>query len=241
LRNLFFAMHIKVGPPVSEDNFFPRPKLIGRILRSLEHAHVAFVGPRRTGKTSCLKAIVANPPTGYVPIHLNLEKYSSVRKWLDAMLDAVLKELKKPGPKAPWLIEKSTNFLNRIEELKVMGQGIKLAPTKDKSAEWQPIADKLIQVLQETNAPILFLLDEFPVFLNLIARKHPHEEVEALLNWFRAARHDLVDLAPRFLVTGSIGLKGVVRRLGLSPTINDFQTLEIPPLTATESQRFLTP
>ena len=232
-------MNIKVGPPVSDEDFYPRPELIARLLRALEHAHVAFLGPRRTGKTSCLKKIKAAPPTGYVPISLNLEQYDSVEAWLMAMLAQVQAELRKPGPKAPWLIEKGAQFLKRIEEIQVMGNGIKLASGREKTPVWRPIADELLSLLKDTNSPILFLLDEFPVFLNLVARKHTKEEVEALLNWFRAARQELVELAPRFLVTGSIGLKGVVRRLGLSPTINDFDTLEIPPLTETEALEFL--
>lgn len=232
-------MNIKVGPPVSEDNFYPRPELIARLLRALENAHVAFLGPRRTGKTSCLRKILATPPTGYVPILINLEKYDSPEAWLLAMLEHVQAELKKPGPKAPWLVEKGMSFLGRIEELTIMGHGIKLAAAKEKTAQWRPLANQLLQLLKDTNPPILFLLDELPVFLNLVARKHPKEEVEALLNWFRSARQDLVDHAPRFLVTGSIGLKGVVRRLGLSPTINDFDTLEIPLLTDAVALKFL--
>lgn len=239
MRNLSVAMNIKVGPPVSEDNFFPRPALITRLLRALEHANVAFLGPRRTGKTSCLRKILATPPTGYVPILLNLEQFDSVEGWLLAMLEKVREELKKPGPKAPWLLEKGANLLGRIEEITVMGHSIKLAANKEKPATWRPMADSLLGLLKETNAPILFLLDEFPVFLNLVAKKHTKEEVEALLNWFRSARQELVDHAPRFLVTGSIGLKGVVRRLGLSPTINDFDTMEIPPLAAAEALKFL--
>lgn len=233
------ALHIKVGPPVSADNFYPRPELVARLLRALEHAHVAFLGPRRTGKTSCLKKILSAPPTGYVPIFLNLEKYDRVEEWLLAMLESVRTELNKPGPKAPWLLEKGTNFLSRIEQLTIAGQSIKLAAAKEKSAPWRPLADDLLKLLKETNPPIIFLLDEFPVFLNLVARKHSKEEVEALLNWFRSARSDLVDHAPRFLVTGSIGLKGVVRRLGLAPTINDFDTLEIPPLNEADALKFL--
>jgi uncharacterized protein len=232
-------MNIKIGPPVSEDNFYPRPALISRLLRALEHSHVAFLGPRRTGKTSCLRKIVATPPTGYVPILLNLEHYDRVESWLAAMLEGVRVELKKPGPKAPWLLAQGAAFLSRIEELTIMGHGIKLAAAKEKPATWRPLADELLRLLQETNPPILFLLDEFPVFLNLVARRHSRDEVEALLNWFRAARQALVDHAPRFLVTGSIGLKGVVRRLGLSPTINDFDTLEIPPLTEADALKFL--
>jgi len=232
-------MNIKVGPPVSDDDFYPRHELIARLLRALEHAHVAFLGPRRTGKTSCLKKIKAAPPTGYVPISMNLEQYDNVEAWLLAMLSQVQAELKKPGPKAPWLIEKGAQILSRVEEIQVMGNGIKLSSAKEKAAAWRPLADELLRLLKETNPPILFLLDEFPVFLNLVARKHTKEEVEALLNWFRAARQELVEHAPRFLVTGSIGLKGVVRRLGLSPTINDFDTMEIPSLTEPEALEFL--
>lgn len=182
---------------------------------------------------------MANPPTGYVPIFINLEHYDRVEAWFLAMLEGVRAELKKPGPKAPWLLEKGASFLGRIEELSVMGNGIKLAASKEKSTSWRPLADELLRLLQETNPPILFLLDEFPVFLNLVARKQSRDEVEALLNWFRSARQTLIDGAPRFLVTGSIGLKAVVRRLGLSPAINDFDTIEIPPLTEAEALAFI--
>lgn len=239
MRNYCVAMNIKVGPPVSDDDFHPRPELIARLLRALEHAHVAFLGPRRTGKTSCLKKIEAAPPTGYVPIALNLEQYDTAEAWLSAMLSKVRMELGKPGPKAPWLAEKGLLLLRRIEEIQVAGTGIKLSGAKERTPTWRPLADEFLRLLKETNPPILFLLDEFPVFLNLVARKHGKDEVEALLNWFRAARHDLVELAPRFLVTGSIGLKGVVRRLGLAPTINDFDTVVIPPLSESEALQFL--
>ncbi len=200
----------------------------------MEQQNVAFLGPRRTGKTSCLQKIIANPPTGYVPIYMDLEQYNSPKQWLKATLDEVLKKLKKPSPKASWLVQN----LTRIEEIKVMGQGIKLSATKDKSNEWRPIADELIRVLTETNKHIIFLLDEFPVFLNHVAKNQPREELENLLHWFRATRQELMDIA-RFLVTGSIGLQGIVRKLGLSTTINDFKTLEIPALSEKDGLKFL--
>jgi hypothetical protein len=209
--------------------------LISRLLRALEQSNVAFLGPRRTGKTSCLQEILKNPPTGYVPILLNLEKHDNVVGWLTEMVAKVHEELGKPGPKAPWLIEQGGKFLKRIEEIQIAGTGIKLSAATTNPQAWKPLADQFLNLLRESNAPFLFLLDEFPAFLALVARKNSREEVEAVLNWFRAARHELVDHAPRFLVTGSIGLKGVVRRLGLSPSINDFDTQEIPPLEESEA------
>ena len=228
-------MNLKLSPPATADNFYPRPALIARILRALERGNVAFLGPRRTGKTSCLKAILSHPPTGYVPILLNLEKHGTVIAWLTDMVAAVRTELDKPGPKAPWLSQHGGAFLKRIEQIQVMGTGIKLVAAADDPQPWRRLADEFLSLLKESDAPFLFLLDEFPAFLNLVALKTSREEVEAVLNWFRSARHELIDRAPRFLVTGSIGLKGVVRRLNLSPSINDFDTLEIPPLADGEA------
>ena len=238
MRNISNAMNLRLGPPVTADNFYPRPALIARILRALERGNVAFLGPRRTGKTSCLKAILSNPPTGYVPILLNLEKHDTVTAWLTDMVTAVRRELDKPGPKAPWLLQHSGAFLKRIEQIQVMGTGITLAAAHDPHP-WRGLADEFLNLLKESNAPFLFLLDEFPAFLNLVALKTSREEVEAVLNWFRSARHELIDRATRFLVTGSIGLQGVVRRLNLSPSINDFDTLEIPPLADGEALNLL--
>ena len=228
-------MNIRVGPPVTGDNFYPRPVLITRILRALEQAHVVFLGPRRTGKTSCLEEILVNPPTGYVPILVNLEKHDSGIGWLGEMVAAVRAALDKPGPKAPWLVQQGGRFLRRVEEIQILGNGLKLSAAAEKPQAWRQLADEFLGLLKESDAPFLFLLDEFPAFLTLVARKTSREEVEAVLNWFRAARHELKDHAPRFLVTGSIGLQGVVRRLGLSPSINDFDTREIPPLEEKEA------
>jgi len=92
-----------------------------------------------------------------------------------------------------------------------------------------------MELLSGADAPILFLLDEFPTFLKLVAKQRSRDEVEAVLNWFRAARHELKDKQVRFLVTGSIGLKGVVRSLGLAPAVNEFDPHEIPPLNDAEA------
>jgi len=106
LCNKCIVMNIRVGPPVTGDNFYPRPALITRILRALEQSHVVFLGPRRTGKTSCLEEILVNPPTGYVPILLNLEKHDSVIGWLGEMVAAVRAALDKPGQRRLGLFSK---------------------------------------------------------------------------------------------------------------------------------------
>ncbi len=224
------CMKIKIGPPVTGANFFERPALIESLLRSLRRGNVAFLGPRRTGKTSCLEKIQADPHE-FLPILLNLEKHDSVEAWLGDMLASLRVTMEKPQPRIEWAEAKITAFLNRIRkiDLSVIG-GIEIAPSR-RQPPWRKAADEFLALLKESGLPVLFLLDEFPTFLKLVARKHSRDEVEAVLNWFRAARHELKDSQARFLVTGSIGLKGVVRALGLAPAVNEFDTHEIPPLT----------
>jgi len=226
-------MKLRIGPPVTGEDFYPRPQLIQILTRALRGGHVAFLGPRRTGKTSCLKAIVADPPDGYVPLLLNLEKHHSITDWLKEMATVTRATLNKPTPKLRWVQDKGADFVRRLD--KINFHGISLDLTASKQPVWRPAADELLALLKESDAPMLFLLDEFPAFLNLVVKKTSRDEVEAALNWFRSARHELSDSSARFLVTGSIGLRSVVRRLGLSPTINDFDVREIPPLKDTEA------
>jgi hypothetical protein len=51
------CMEIRIGPPATGSNFYKRPALIAGLLRALRRGNVAFLGPRRTGKTSCLEEI----------------------------------------------------------------------------------------------------------------------------------------------------------------------------------------
>lgn len=223
-------MKLRIGPPATGENFYKRPKLISSLLRSLSRGNVAFLGPRRTGKTSCLEEIRAHP-SHFVPILLNLEKHDNVVAWLAEMVNALHIAFDKPA--VATTARASAQFLDRLKKIQLGPVGVEIG--EKSKVSWRPVADQLLKELRDAKQPILFLLDEFPTFLKLIAKKDGPSEVEAVLNWFRAARNELKDTQVRFLVTGSIGLRGVVRKLGLAPSINEFDTKDIPPLTTDEA------
>ena len=233
---------LKIGAPATGDHFFPRTSLRQRLLRALSRDHVAFLGPRRTGKTSILLDLRNNPPAGISPVFLDLQGLRSVPAWLNLMLLETKTLLETQPEKLPWLknLRKgSIGLLKRVEQITVAGTGIKLSPGQPAVESWEPVANEFLALLHDHELPIYFLLDEFPWFLGHVAAHHTAAEVDAILNWFRKARLALSDLPARFLVTGSIGLTGLLRRLGLSPAANDFDTIDIDPLDEADARRFL--
>ncbi len=222
-------MDIRIGPPATGDNFYKRPKLISRLMRALDRGNVAFLGPRRTGKTSCLKEIHSHPGK-FLTIFLNLEKLHSPEEWLAEMVAGLRAALEKPPERFAGAKSKTSSFLSRVRTLSIPGVMSVDLGSAVPPREWVGSAREFLALLSESEVPVLFLLDEFPTFLNLVAKRSGISAVEEILLWFRAARSELQESEVRFLVTGSIGLKGVVRKWGLAPTVNEFDTHEIPPL-----------
>jgi len=112
LHNELIAQHfrckeLRIGSPATGDNYYPRPALIAKLLRSLKGDNVAFLGPRRTGKTSCLEQIKAQPGH-FVPILINLEKHDTVEAWFSEMLAKLRVALAEPKGRMAGLADKAT-------------------------------------------------------------------------------------------------------------------------------------
>lgn len=232
---------LRIGSPATGDNFFPRQRLRNRLLRALARDHVAFLGPRRTGKTSILLDLAAHPPAEVVAVNLDLQGLRDIPAWLNLMLAEVKRNLESP-PTEGWLKQagsRAVAALKRVDEISLLGAKIKLAQGQPAVSDWQPVADQFLGLLKDHQLPIYFLLDEFPWFLGHVAAHHTTADVDAALNWFRKVRLQLTDLPARFLVTGSIGLRGLLRRLNLTPAANDFDTIAIEPFSESESLEFL--
>ncbi len=115
-------MELRIGSPATGGNFYRRPALIAKLLRALRRGNVAFLGPRRTGKTSCLQEIKAHPGE-FLPILLNLEKHGTVNAWLADMVRELRKTMEQPQPKVAWATDKMARFLDRIKKIQVPAIG----------------------------------------------------------------------------------------------------------------------
>ncbi|MCC6782197.1 MAG: hypothetical protein IT457_05105 [Planctomycetes bacterium] len=222
-------MDLSIGRPATGAEFFPRPDVIARLERALGRSHVSFMAPRRTGKTSVLMHLEAAAPEAEPRWRINLERFTSPSEWVEAMLVPFVQE----RPRWRRLLGVLEAPLRRIEGLEISGTKVKL-----KSSDWRRPAEELLGLLRTTATRATFLLDEFPILVAEVARRDL-AECRAMLRWFREWRQEMAGGPVRFLVTGSIGLDGVVRRLGLADTVNDFEVLDLPPLGAAEARAML--
>jgi len=80
------------------------------------------------------------------------------------------------------------------------------------------------------------MVDEFTETLDNILVKHGSQEARRFLQTFRELMHNrkITDNV-QFLLTGSIGLQPLVKKLDASDLVNNLQYIDIPPLTETEA------
>ncbi len=233
-------MRLKVGNPVSGKDFYENDRILRTFEARLESGSFCFVGPRRTGKSSILKHFEQNPPGDFLPVRLDLQKFSTADEWLRQLIDQTRRVLDPElGPAKAWLAKRGDDafrLLQCIEAIPIPGVGeikVEMAGTT-----WSQRFDAFLKIVRDAELPILFLFDEFPYLVDHIELRSKQETRE-LLQWFRAARLELSDYPVRFVLAGSISLEGYLRRLGLSREINDLDTVEIKPLTNSDAEELI--
>jgi hypothetical protein len=222
---------IVIGAPATGAKFWPREDITGVLTEGLQNDHVLFPGPRRTGKTSILLNLKATfPPPGRAVL-VNAEKYSNPTELIQGIAKEVITpDLKKRVGK---ILKSSASKIKSVK-LSILGVDFNQAAETD----WAQAAEGLLQALIEETNPVLIMIDEFSVFVNTLAKSSPGE-AEKLLRWFREWRQRLVDTKVRFLLTGSIGIDTVLRRLKLGDTVNDCRSIEMSPPTPNAAREFL--
>lgn len=230
-------MSFKIGSPVKGANFFPRTDVTTEIRNAMRHDHVLLLAPRRTGKTSLLHHIADNSEEHGDAFYINLEKYETPDQWIAAMMACLLSDrrfhslLSSINKKCEAIVR----MAGRIESVGFSELSMKIRESVGK--DWRRTAEDFLLRLTKTKRSIIFFLDEFPVLVKHIEKKNG--DVESMLRWFRDWRQNHETGQVKFLVTGSIGLSSVVRRLRLEDTVNDFHSVSFPPLSRKEALEFM--
>lgn len=234
-------LYIKIGSPVyGKKNFFRRDKIINRIWRKLERGeNLLLVAPRRVGKSSILKNIERNPKDGYiVKYNITMGVHSS-NEFFKKIYDSLLEATEESG------------FLGHLksyyEQVGLMGKsvfrlfgGIKVSEAELEFNQLNE-TDYYVEVCElldflSTRSKVILLFDEFPDTVFNISRRD-REEAIAFLQNSRDLRQNYPNV--KFVLTGSIGLENVIKRLNKLDLINDLEHISLSQLSNKEAISFI--
>lgn len=225
-----------VGQTPRGTDFYPRDTIINRIYRRLDSGnHLYLSAPRRSGKTSIMRALEDNPREGYIFIYLNVEDCNDQEDYFRLLAEELEKsaaqgKLARLGERAKGVFE---SFLERVKKVKIAGLELETAAPASRPS-YAETFEQLLRDLETENSTINIMVDEFPVAVENIAKAGSNDAAVSFLHANRALRQRARS-GVRFIYTGSIGLPNVARKLDPAPTINDLNIVEIPPLTVEEA------
>ncbi len=229
-----------VGQTPRGADFFPRNAIINKIYRRLEAgANIFMAAPRRVGKTSIMRAMEDTPREGFHFVYIITEFIHDVEDYYHKLLtgllnsEAISKLAKKKESIRNLISDVAGNIHIKIAwlELGIQKEG--------ERHSYQVSFEKLLAQLDTGEDTIVIMIDEFPQTVENIREKHGARIAELFLRLNREQRQKS-NSRIRFILTGSIGLPAVVKKLTSTSVINDLNVVEIPPLSEEEAQKLAT-
>lgn len=128
---------------------------------------------------------------------------------------------------------------NRLEEIGFMDFKVKLRKATDWELDWKDIAQQLIEKVISVDEPVLFIIDELPDMLSAMAENSP-DQLKDFLHQFRKIRIDPKGSSKiRWLVGGSVNIRGTLDEQCLIKQINDLKTEILPTIQQEEVASFV--
>ena len=221
-------MKSSTGRWVSGDDFFNREREL-RILetRIRDHNHVLLTGQRRMGKTSIAQELGRRLETeGWVFLFANVERATCAEDAIAYIAEAVypvrsISSRFATGLKR-WLSD-------NIEEISAYEFRTKFRAGLN-AGSWRHQGEQLLRAGTEQDKPMLLVIDELPIFLKRVLRgEDGFQRVDEFLSWLRGVVQALGDASLGLIVSGSIGLAPLVKRLGIPDRINHLDPFRLGP------------
>ena len=207
------------GRWVTGDDFFGREVELAQ-LESLVRAGnpVLLTGQRRIGKTSIARELGRRMgAAGWTFLLADVQGTTSPEEFVTEVAKAVY-PLRPRWSRIEW----PDRWLGRgVEEFNILKFGIKFR-AQVTPGNWRRRGEMLFAKCAKHQQPVLFVVDELPIFLKHMLDEGNGPGVKHFLSWFRKVVQDLEAAVnpPAFIVSGSVGLEWLARRIGASDRIN---------------------
>lgn len=221
-------MRSSTGRWVIGSDFFDR-ELELEILESRvrEGNHLLLSGQRRMGKTSMARELGRRlKAEGWVFLFADVEGATCAE---DVIADIAASVHPIRSISSRFAADMAAWFKDSFDEISALDFRVKIRAGLN-AGTWRDRGDNLIRICAEHDKRILLVIDELPIFLKrLLRRDDGTQRVDEFLSWFRCVLQSLEGGSPVLIVSGSIGLEPLVRRLGLSDRINHLDPYRVGP------------
>ncbi|NOQ76634.1 MAG: hypothetical protein GQ475_02345 [Methylococcaceae bacterium] len=227
-----------VGGVARNSDFYFRKTFIADVLDSLKKDNVLLLAPRRTGKTSVMYYLLDDYESEFKVIHLNVEDLESPAEFYLSLLDAINEHQPEymKNLSSTWDLFKS--FSSTLEEISFMDFKVKLKKATNWDESWKEIAQQLLEKVIQADESVLFIIDELPDMLSVMA-DNSEKELKNFLHQFKKLRINPKARKVRWLVGGSVNIKGTLDGLGMLNLINDLKIEPLPIISRQEMADFV--
>lgn len=226
-----------VGNWVDGDRFFNREDEIAALREHVQDGtHTLLTAQRRMGKTSLVRELlrVLNGNSGIKTCFVDLE---DARDPADAIVEISVasRSLRSIRRRA---LESPRALFAKFRNIQVGGQYEEMRfhlRADIHVGNWRRKGDRLLRDLTRGSDLVVLAIDELPLLINRILkgrsdRQQPENVAAAdeFLSWLRRnAQEHRGRLC--FIVSGSVGIAPILRRVGLSAAMNVFSNFELKP------------
>ena len=221
-------MRVSTGRWVSGEDFFDREaelRLLDNLVR--EHNHVLLTGQRRMGKTSLAREIGRRlKADGWAYLFADVEGADDAEDVI-AQIAAATHEVRSLRSR---LAERVGRWAeDKIDEVSVSHFRIGIRAGLS-TGSWRRQGQELLRDCAGHDQPVLLVVDELPIFLKRMLRHTDGRgRVDTFLSWLRGALQEIEGGSLSLIVSGSIGLEPLVRRLGIPDRINHLYPVRLGP------------
>lgn len=231
-------MRNQIGQAVSGADFFDRPDVTRKIRRSLRNGNQVYLSaPRRVGKTSIMNFLLDNPEAGEQFVYVITQSIDDANAFYKELAKAVL-----DSPAVGRVKKASEGFKKLVEgvKLKISLFGVQVEAGNADPTHFQTEFEKLLEAMDLDGQRLIIQVDEFTETLDNILNTQGKEPARRFLQSFRELMHNRkLTGKVQFLLTGSIGLQPLVKKLESSDLINHLHVVDIPPLSDDEAADLL--
>ncbi len=212
-----------LGNYAAGDRFWDRTREVGDISAYLADGQSVLVtGPRRVGKTSVVRRVLAGLDPSIRTLFIDVEHHDDPTEMFAALAAAASGDAGFWRRIGAWFGKRLGAAADGVDTVDLGVLKVELQAAM--AGSWRDDARAIVGALAAQSSSTIVAIDELPLLVERVLRRDP-AEAELLMSVLRALDEEFRSV--RWVVSGSIGLEPVLHRAGLTGTITHLRAYPI--------------